>query len=234
MSGCSLAEWRDNLESPSPGFFSGPYTAINIALTRIRGHLLIREMMRKKMNRKFLVTTFVALFGLVGIQSAALAVNGQSDYDFAAMEAAAPKGANVSTCLDRDDTNEETNAEYYNAGWEFAALALVAANAGDVAGTRQLATSSMLQFKCMVNTTFGSMMQRITSPIRKAELYAKKAVRDEKKGNTEAAAAKIAKAAIQLAEAIKRAEGVDIENSVQGMCFSCLVGGERKKAGVKE
>ena len=186
------------------------------------------------MNRKFLVTTIVALFGFVGIQTTALAVDGQSDYDFAAMEAKAPKGANVSTCLDREETNEETNNEYYAAGWEFAALAQTAAENGDVAGTRAMATQAMLQFKCMVNTTFGSMMQRITSPIRKAELYAKKAVRDVKKGNTEAAAAKIAKAAIQLAEAIKRSEGVDIENSVQGMCFSCLVGGERKKAGMKD
>ena len=180
------------------------------------------------MNRKFLVTTIVALFGLVGIQSTALA------FDYAGMEAAAPKGKNVSTCLDREETNEETNNEYYTAGWDFAAQALTAANAGDVAGTRALSTNAMLQFKCMVNTSFGSTLQRITSPIRKAELYAKKAVRDVKKGDTDAASAKIAKAAIQLAEAIKRSEDVDIHNAVRGMCFGCLVGGERKKAGMKD
>lgn len=186
------------------------------------------------MNRKFLVTTIVALFGFVGIQTTALAVDGQSDYDFAAMEAKAPKGANVSTCLDREETNEETNNEYYAAGWEFAALAQTAAENGDVAGTRAMATQAMLQFKCMVNTSFGSTLQRITSPIRKAELYAKKAVRDIKKGDTEAASAKIAKAAIQLAEARKRSEDVDIHNAVRGMCFGCLVGGERKVAGAKD
>ncbi len=185
------------------------------------------------MNRKFLVTTIVALFGLVGIQSTVLAGPGQSDYDFAAMEAKAPKGANFSTCLDRDETNEETNAEYYNAGWDLAAQALTAAKAGDVNNTRLLSTGAMLQFKCMVNTSFGSKLQRITSPIRKAELYAKKAVRDVKKGNTDAAQAKIAKAAIQLTEAIKRSQDVDPNNAVPGMCFGCLVGGERDVAGQK-
>jgi hypothetical protein len=226
MPGCSLAEWRDNLESPTLGFIGFLYGNQG-CFTRIKGHLLIREMMRKKMNRKFLVTTIVTLFGLVGIQSTALAI------DYQKIAESAPRMAVEGTCPDRDERTLEDNTKYYNSGWALVREAVAAAEAGDATLTKDRANRAMLDFKCMVNVTFGSTMQRITSPVRKANLYAKKAIRAEKKGDTETATKKLTEALAQLNESLKRSKNVSVDNVQPGMCFSCLVGGKRKGMGEK-
>lgn len=124
------------------------------------------------MNKTCMHVAVAILLGIANIQSTALAKD---------------------ICPGRDYTNEQTNAEFKASGTSLVVEALKLAKAGNGPETKATAKASLIQFKCIVNTTKGAQMQRPTTRVRKAAIVAGK-------GRTEEAAALLTEALVMLAE----------------------------------
>ncbi|MGH8498605.1 MAG: hypothetical protein ACRERV_07355 [Methylococcales bacterium] len=89
------------------------------------------------MNRKILVITFVAVFGLVGVQSTAIAEE----------------------CPDRNHYNEQTNAKFLEEGIALSEEALEHAKQGHGAEAKKATKAALSKLHCMISTTGGSQLQ---------------------------------------------------------------------------